>query len=87
MRYACASVILNGSLNITPEYSRIVKFKNAVELLRNTTFVNLLTTAIDAGYYDLAHFSKEIKTLSGNTPSSFLSLTVPEDITLTYIEP
>lgn len=69
------------------EYSRIVKFKNAVELLRNTTSVNLLTTAIDAGYYDLAHFSKEIKTLSGNTPSSFLSLTVPEDITLTYIEP
>ena len=43
------------------EYSRIVKFKNAVELLRNTTFVNLLTTAIDAGYYDLAHFSKETK--------------------------
>ena len=69
------------------EYSRIVKFKNAVELLRNTTSVNLLTTAIDARYYDLAHFSKEIKTLSGNTPSSFLSLTVPEDITLTYIEP
>ena len=69
------------------EYSRIVKFKNAVELLRNTASVNLLTTAIDAGYYDLAHFSKEIKTLSGNTPSSFLSLTVPEDITLTYIEP
>lgn len=69
------------------EYSRIVKFKNAVELLRNTASVNLLTTAIDAGCYDLAHFSKEIKTLSGNTPTSFLSLTVPEDITLTYIEP
>lgn len=69
------------------EYSRIVKFRNAVELLRNTTSVNLLTTAIDAGYYDLAHFSKEIKSLSGNTPSSFLSLTVPEDRTLTYIEP
>ena len=69
------------------EYSRIVKFRNAVELLRNTTSVNLLTTAIDTGYYDLAHFSKEIKSLSGNTPSSFLSLTVPEDRTLTYIEP
>lgn len=86
------AIILNGSLNITPDsplknIACIVKFKNAVELLRNTTFVNLLTTAIDAGYYDLAHFSKEIKTLSGNTPSSFLSLTVPEDITLTYIEP
>jgi len=35
----------------------------------------------------LAHFSKEIKTLSGNTPASFLSITIPDDTTLTYIEP
>lgn len=70
------------------EYSRIVKFKNAVELLRCTaSSPNLLTTAIEAGYYDLAHFSKEVKSLSGNTPASFLSLKVPEDLTLTYIEP
>lgn len=69
------------------EYSRIVKFKNAVELLRNTTSTNMLTTAVDAGYYDLAHFSKEIKSMSGNTPTSFLSLTVSEDTSLTYIEP
>lgn len=69
------------------EYSRIIKFKNAVELLRNTAPSNLLTTAINAGYYDLAHFSKEVKSLSGSTPTSFLSLTVPEDTTLTYIEP
>ena len=68
------------------EYSRIVKFKNAIDLLRNSTTANLLSTAIDAGYYDLPHFSKEIKALSGNTPGSFLSLTVPDDITLTYVE-
>ena len=68
------------------EYSRIVKFKNAVELLRNAVSPNMLTTAINAGYYDLAHFSKEIKSLSGNTPTAFLSLAVPEDTTLTYIE-
>lgn len=69
------------------EYSRIIKFKNAIELLRHATSPNLLSIAIEAGYYDLSHFSKEIKSLSGNTPASFLSLTVPEDITLTYIEP
>ncbi len=68
------------------EYSRIVKFKNAVELLRHAASPNLLSTAIDAGYYDLPHFSKEIKALSGNTPTSFLSLTVPEEMTLTYVE-
>lgn len=69
------------------EYSRIIKFKNAIDLLRRSTSPNLLTIAIEAGYYDLSHFSKEIRALSGNTPASFLSLTVPEDITLTYIEP
>nr|WP_294470436.1 helix-turn-helix domain-containing protein [uncultured Bacteroides sp.] len=68
------------------EYSRIIKFKNAINLLRSSTSPNLLTIAVEAGYYDLSHFSKEIKTLSGNTPASFLSLTVPEDTTLTYIE-
>lgn len=68
------------------EYSRIIKFKNAIESLRCTTSASLLTTAIDAGYYDLAHFSKEIKALSGNTPASFLSSEIPEDTTLTYIE-
>lgn len=69
------------------EYSRIIKFKNAIELLRRATSPNLLSIAVEAGYYDLSHFSKEIKALSGNTPSSFLSITVPEDVTLTYIEP
>lgn len=69
------------------EYSRIVKFKNAIDLLRQTKSPNLLSTAIEAGYYDMAHFSKEIKTLSGSTPASFLSIAVPEDITLTYLEP
>lgn len=69
------------------EYSRIIKFKNAIDLLRRTTSANLLTVAIDAGYYDLAHFSKEVKALSGKTPASFLSLTaVPDDVTLTYIQ-
>lgn len=68
------------------EYSRIVKFKNAIELLRRATTPNLLTIAVEAGYYDLSHFSKEVKALSGNTPASFISITVPEDITLTYVE-
>ena len=56
------------------EYSRIIKFKNAVDLLRSTSSNQLFSVAIEAGYYDTAHLSKEIKALSGNTPGSFLSL-------------
>ena len=64
-----------------------MKFKNAVDLLRDTTSDNLLSTAIHAGYYDVPHLSREIKRLSGNTPYSFLSIPLTEeDVTLTYVE-
>lgn len=68
------------------EYSRIVKFKHAVDLLRVNTSGDLFSIAVQTGYYDLPHFTKEIKALSGNTPHSFLSLTSPQEITLTYLE-
>lgn len=47
---------------LTPkEYSRIMKFKHAVDLLRSTSFDNLLSVAIKAGYYDVSHLSKKSK--------------------------
>lgn len=68
------------------EYSRIIKFRHAIDLLQRSTPVNLLSVATDSGYYDLPHFFKEIKNFSGTTPSTFLSQTAPEDTLLTYIE-
>lgn len=71
---------------LTPkEYSRIMQFKNAVELLRTSNFDSLLSVAISAGYYDVPHLSREIKRLSGNTPLSFLSAPEPKEVTLTYV--
>lgn len=71
---------------LTPkEYSRIMKFKHTVDLLRGASFDNLLGVAIQAGYYDVPHLSKEIKKLSGSTPGSFLTSPPPEEGTLTYI--
>lgn len=67
------------------EYSRIVKFWNAIDLLRNTSYDNLLSTAVLAGYYDVSHLSREVKRLSGNTPSSFLLLPSKID-TRIYLE-
>lgn len=67
------------------EYSRIVKFWNAIDLLRNTSYDNLLSTAVLAGYYDVPHLSREVKRLSGNTPSSFLMLPSKID-TRIYLE-
>lgn len=69
------------------EYSRIMKFKYTVDLLRGTSYDNLLSVAIKAGYYDVPHLSKEIKKMSGNTPTHFLASPPPEDGTLTYVKP
>ena len=68
------------------EYSWIMKFRNTIDLLKNCIPDNLLTIAVEAGYYDLSHFNKEIRQLSGNTPASFLSIPIPEDVLLTYLE-
>lgn len=51
-----------------------MKFRQAIDLLKNTTKANnLLSVAVNAGYYDVSHFLKEVKTLSGGTAESFLS--------------
>lgn len=67
------------------EYSRIIKFRHAVNLLQQIHADTFLSVAINAGYYDTAHLSKEIKTLSGKNAFSFLNLDIPPDVTLTYI--
>lgn len=72
----------------TPKtYSRIIQFRNAVDLLRSTHGDSLLSTAVRAGYYDVPHLSREIKRMSGNTPYSFMAIPPAEDeMTLTYVE-
>lgn len=69
------------------EYSRVVKFWNTVHLLKNYKFDNLLSIAVKAGYYDAAHLSKEIKQLSGNSPSYFSEKQEEQFATHLYLEP
>lgn len=76
-----------GITGFTPKaYSRIIRFRHTVDLLRNSPFENLLSTAVEAGYYDVSHLCRETKEMSGGSPLSFLSAPEPKEITLTYIE-
>ena len=69
----------------TPQkYNSIVKFKNAIKILRNESFDNLLSVAVKAGYYDASHLSREVKKLSGSTPNFFLSLPLDNETTIIY---
>ncbi len=62
------------------EFSRIIKFQYAIEVLRNAPHTDLSSIALDCGYYDHSHFIKEFKRLAGDVPSYFLTLPNPADL-------
>ena len=66
------------------EYTRIVRFRCTMDVLRQVTRDNLFSVAIDCGYYDQSHLVKEFKRLSGSPPSVFASL--PKGIPITYLD-
>ena len=66
------------------EYTRNVRFRRTMDVLRQVTRDNLFSVAIDCGYYDQSHLVKEFKRLSGSPPSVFASL--PKGIPITYLD-
>ncbi len=57
----------------TKTYLSILKFIKAKETLISCKDTPLSHIAIDSGYYDQAHFTKEFKKYSGKTPQQFLT--------------
>jgi AraC-like DNA-binding protein len=62
------------NIGIPPkEYIKIIRFQHAVKRLQyDRKPRSLLGIAIDMGYYDQAHFTREIKKYSGLTPSELV---------------
>lgn len=57
-------------VGISPKvFSRIIRFKETLEQIRTQPQQSLFLTAIDCGYYDHAHLSKEFKQFTGQAPS------------------
>lgn len=67
-------------------YSRIVKFRHAVGLLRDHPPGDLLSVALKAGYFDVPHLSREVKCMSGRSPGAFLLHPQEGNLSLFYLE-
>jgi AraC-like DNA-binding protein len=73
-------------IGTTPKvYARLHRFQHAIERIR-AGGGRLADVALDAGYYDQAHFAGEFRELSGLTPKAYaatvdygLGVNVPED--------
>ncbi|MDR0385355.1 MAG: helix-turn-helix domain-containing protein [Prevotellaceae bacterium] len=61
-----------SSVGISPKtFARIARFNKARRLLSAFPGKDLLTIAVECGYYDHAHLIKDFKMLSGDTPAKF----------------
>jgi len=58
------------AVGISPKmFAKIVKFKHAMHNIVKYPNKDLLTIAIECGYYDRTHMMKDIKSLSGDIPT------------------
>ena len=58
-------------IGVSPKmFCRIARFKQALKALRRSARKSLLDIALDAGYYDQAHFIHDFKHFYGDTPSA-----------------
>lgn len=64
-------------IGISPKrYSRITRIQHFLKLVRTNSSQNSLTNLVyDCGFYDQAHLIREMKNISGITPSQYISQT------------
>ena len=59
-------------VGVSPKmFAKINKFKHTIRRLQNQPHKDLLTIAVECGYYDHAHLIKDFKTFSGDAPTDF----------------
>ncbi len=64
-----------SKLGLTPKkYCRIVRMFNALKIPENSNPQKLSAIAIDHGFYDQAHFIKEVKQFTGMTPKDYFGI-------------
>jgi AraC-like DNA-binding protein len=61
-------------VGVTPRFAcKVARFQRAVDLAIHQPDIRLARLAVEAGYYDQPHFTREFKALAGITPTGFLA--------------
>jgi AraC-like DNA-binding protein len=68
-----------SAIGLTPKTTaRVLRFDHALELWKANPSLPWADVALAAGYHDQAHFSREIRALSGQPPSELATCLLPE---------
>ena len=61
-------------IGVSPkQYFKLIRINKAIELLRQNQSLNLTDITYYCGYFDQAHFIKDFKQITSQTPSSFIA--------------
>ena len=61
-------------IGVSPkQYARLIRINKAIGMLRKNPSLTLTDIAYYFGYFDQAHFNKDFKHITNQTPSSFPS--------------
>jgi AraC-like DNA-binding protein len=67
--------LFHRELGLTPKvYCRLLRFQGALEQVAATPAVSLVEVALDAGYSDQAHFTREFQEFAGLAPGAYREL-------------
>ncbi len=67
-----------SDIGLTPKrYCRVQRFRRAVLQANRGQSVDWMSVALDAGYYDQAHFIHDFREFSGLTPTDYVGVRTP----------
>jgi AraC-like DNA-binding protein len=64
--------LFRDTIGFSPKfYARILRIEQAIQMMITCPRLSMIEIALQLGYYDQAHFSKEFKDFTGQTPVAY----------------